>query len=38
MAEIGIEMISESCKECPRLELETQRRMGTIVHRCKNLQ
>ena len=38
MAEIGIEMISESCKECPRLELETQMRMGTSVHRCKNLQ
>lgn len=32
-----IELISEECRECPRLELETQDRMGTKNHRCKNL-
>ena len=38
MDEIAVELISEKCNECPRLELETQFRMGTSVHRCKNLQ
>ena len=38
MAELGIELISEMCKECPRLELETQILMGNKSHRCKNLQ
>lgn len=37
MSEMKIELISEKCRECPRLELETQDRMGTKNHRCKNL-
>ena len=35
--EMKIELISEMCKECPRLNLETQDRMGTKTHRCSNL-
>lgn len=32
-----IELIREDCKECPRLNLETQERMGKKIHRCSNL-
>ena len=35
--EMKIELISEMCKECPRLNLETQDRMGKKTHRCSNL-
>lgn len=37
MSEIEIELISENCKYCPCLELETIQTLKTH-HRCKNLQ
>jgi len=38
--EIEIELISELCKDCPRLELETVAlyRETQLHHRCRNLQ
>ena len=39
MSEIGIELISERCKDCPCLELETITLAGgKKQHRCMNLQ
>ena len=38
MSEIGIELISDNCKFCPCLELETVELMAQKHHICKNLQ
>ena len=38
MSEIGIELISDNCKFCPCLEVETVELMAQKHHRCKNLQ
>lgn len=38
MKEIGIELVSERCKECPRLELETAWIGSHMRHRCMHLQ
>ena len=37
-SEIGIELISDNCKFCPCLELETIELMAQKHHRCKHLQ
>ena len=36
--ELKIELVSELCKECPRIELETRSIGSHVYHRCKNIQ